>query len=202
MSTSWPSGTCQALLHLGDRRPRVGAPTDHDNATDRLPLAVPLGQPAPNLRSDGDVRHLLEQDGNPPRSGAQHDVLQITDLFHVAATADHKLALRHLHQTAPHLDVGTLDGRPHFVQRQPVGAQAHRVDLDLVLADEAADGSDLGDAFDRREPVLEVPVLKAPQLGQRAAVRVEHVHEGPADAGGVGAELRRDAPRQLVGQPG
>ena len=40
------------------------------------------------------------------------------------------------------------------------------VDLDLVLADEAANGRHLGDALDGGETVLEIPVLDGSQLGQ------------------------------------
>ena len=77
----------------------------------------------------------------------------------------------------------------------PRASQLVGVEKDLVLLAEAADGGDLGDSGHAFERVAQIPVLQAAQLLEieRAALVDERVLEHPADAGGVGAEHRRDA---------
>ena len=50
-----------------------------------------------------------------------------------------------------------------------------------------------------RQPVAQVPVLEAPEIGERVPSRVvdQRVLVDPADAGGIGADGRIDARRQL-----
>ena len=69
----------------------------------------------------------------------------------------------------------------------------------MVLPDESTDAGDFRDAGDARQFVLEVPVLDGPQLGEVVPIRLEGVHERPADAGCVGAKRGRDARGQLPG---
>ena len=73
-----------------------------------------------------------------------------------------------------------------------VGGQLVRIDVDLILLDEAADARDLGDAWHGGEPVAQIPVLEAAQLGQVVLPGLvnQRVLEDPADAGRVGADRR------------
>ena len=188
----------QPLLDPRDGRQRVGARSHHNDAAYRLALAVPVGETAPDLRPDGDVGDIGERERRPPGADAERDLLEVADVLDIAEPAHHVLAFAHLDQPPADVRVGALDGGLDGAERHTVGAQPHRVDLDLVLAHEAAEGGDLRDPVDRHQTVLEVPVLIGAQLGERAVGRVEDVHEGPPDPGGVGAELRRHAVGQLA----
>ncbi len=190
----------EPLFDFRDGRERVGAPADDDHATNGLAFTVPVGQAPADLGSDRHVGDVLEHEGHAPGPGPQNNVLEIPDLFDVAAPAHHELALGHLDQTTTDLDVRALDRPTHCLERQAVGAKPDRVDLDLVLANEAANRRHLRDAFDRRQAVLQVPVLIAPQIGQRTPIGVQRVHEGPADASRVRSELRGDPLRQIASQ--
>jgi hypothetical protein len=139
---------CEALLDLGDGGERIGAPADHDHTADCLAFAIPIGEAAADLGTDSDVGDIFEQDRYAPGATTQDSVLQIPDLLDVTPPPHHELALRHLDQPAADFDVRTLDRLLDSLQRQPVGAESNRIDLDLVLADEATDRRDFGDAFD------------------------------------------------------
>ena len=84
-------------------------------------------------------------------------------------------------------------------ERQVVGAQPVRIDVDLVLLDIAADRGDLGDAGDGVELVADEPVLERAQLAQRLRRALDRVPEDVPDAGGVRAERRRHARGQALG---
>jgi hypothetical protein len=79
-------------------------------------------------------------------------------------------------------------------QRDAVGAQLHRIDRHLVGLHEAADRGHFGDAVRLGQLVAHVPVLDRAQLGERLVLGEQGVLIDPADAGGVGPDLRRDAP--------
>ena len=74
-----------------------------------------------------------------------------------------------------------------------ISAKPHRVHLDLVLAHEPTNRCHFGHAVHRCQSIAQIPVLVAPQVCKRSFWGVENVHEGPADAGGIGTELRGDA---------
>ena len=93
-----------------------------------------------------------------------------------------------------------LADRPNDVaQGNAVGQELVRVDHDLVLLHESADGGDLGDARDALQGVAQVPVLQRAELLEVEPPGLVHerVLEHPADAGGVRAQGRRDA----LGEP-
>ena len=73
-------------------------------------------------------------------------------------------------------------------QREAVGLQFLRIDDDLVLLDEAADGRDLGDALCLCQLIAQIPVLDRAQLGKRARGAKDYILVHPADAGRVGPQ--------------
>ena len=147
----------------------VGAVAHDDDAADRLPVAVPLGDAAPHLGADGHRADVATAGSACRRRAAPTAAFSSSrGVGDVALDAQDVLGLRHLHDAAADLVVGALDRLPHLAQRDVVGAQLLRIDRDLILLDEAADAGDLGDALDRRELVLQVPVLDAAQLLQVA----------------------------------
>ena len=84
------------------------------------------------------------------------------------------------------------------LERQVVGAQPVRIDVDLVLLDVAADRRDFGDARHGVELVADEPVLQRAQVAQRQRRALDRVPEDVADAGRVGPERRRDAGGQRL----
>ena len=73
-----------------------------------------------------------------------------------------------------------------------------RVDRDLVFLDETADAGDFGDASRLGQLVTDIPVLDAPEVGQRLVLAGQRVLEDPADAGRIRPELRRHPGRQVA----
>ena len=187
-----------ARPHRRDHLARVGPVADDDDAADDLAFAVPFGQPAADLGADVHLRNVLQQDRRAVAVGADGDAPDVVDRLDVAAPAHHELLLRDLQQASARVAVAP----PHRLadprggdaeSAQPVG-----VDGDLVLAHEPAEAGDLRDAGDGAQLVLEEPVLERPQLAEVVAVRLQGVHEGPADAGRVRAQRRGHAVRKLT----
>src|SRR5439155_26658717 len=94
-----------------------------------------------------------------------------------------------LEQPAFDVVVARLDRLDDVLHADVVGGQLVRIDVDLVLLDEAADARYFSDARHRRQPVPQVPVLEPTQVGEAVLTRLvdERVFEHPADA-------RRGAP--------
>ena len=81
-------------------------------------------------------------------------------------------------------------------QRQVVGAQAIRIDVDLVLLDRTTDRSHLRNSGHCIELVANEPVLERPQFAERQRRALDRVPEDMAHAGGIGAQGWRDAGRE------
>ena len=200
---STPSGrpfriSASSRLDVVDDLPRVGSVADDDDPSDRLALAVPVGQAAPDLRPETDARDVLHEDGSPRPVDAERDLADVVERFDVPEAADHELLLRDLQQPPARVAVTVLNGLSHSGNRNAVGAEPVRIDGDLVLAHEAADARHLGHAPHARQLVLEEPVLDRTQLAEVVPVRPESVHECPTHTRGVRAECRRDARRQVA----
>jgi hypothetical protein len=117
---------------------------DHD-AAHHVALTVVVGDAPPHLRAQRHGGHVLDRDGRAV-FGLEHQLLEIADPLHVAAPAHHVLAARQLDQAAAHVVVALAHGLDHRFERQLVRGQRVRIDGDLVLADLAAHGRDLGHA--------------------------------------------------------
>jgi hypothetical protein len=73
---------------------------------------------------------------------------------------------------------------------------ASKMDVDLVLLDEAADARDLAHSFDGIELVAHVPVLDRPQFREVEALALDRVPVDLPESGRIGAEHGHDARRQ------
>src|SRR6185503_518286 len=111
-------------------------------------------------------------------------------LFDVAAAADHVLVARDLDHAPPDLLVGGAYGFRYVVKGDAVPEELIRVDVDLVLLDEAADAGHFGHARNTGERVPQVPILERAQLLKvmLSALVHQRILEDPADAGRIGAE--------------
>ena len=119
-------------------------------------------------------------------------------LFDVAAAAHVIFGRRDFENFSAHIAVAHLDRVDDVAERDVVGDELVRIEIDLVLLHEAADRRDFGDAFHRFQRVAQMPILKGTQLGEIvfAGVIDERVFVNPADAGGVRPDDRIDAFRQ------
>jgi hypothetical protein len=176
----------------------VLARAHHDDAAGHLALAVQLGDAAAHLRAHLHARHVAEAYRDTGVGGGQRNPAEIVERLQVPRCADHVLGLAQLEHRAPGLLVGLLDSVDHLPVRNVVGLEPRRVEHDLVLANHAAHGRDLGDVGDRLQLVLEEPVLERAQLGEvhAAAAVDERVFVHPSHAGRVGAEGRLGLRRQ------
>ena len=190
----------ETLAHALDHGARVLAVAhDHDPAHG-VAEAVEIADPAADLGAERDLGHVAQQHRRPERVGAQDRLLEVGGRADVAPAADHVLLARHLDEPAAHLDVGAAHRLGHLHDPEAVGLEPVRVDRDLVLLLEAAEGGHLRDARHRLQAVAQRPVLERAQVGEAVLPRVVHegVLEDPADAGGVRAHLGAHA----LGQDG
>ena len=183
-------------LDVLDHLERAGAVPHDDDATHGLALAVPLGEAPAHLGTDADGRDVPEQDGRAGGVDAERDLADVVRRGDVAAAADHELLLGGLEEPSADVAVAVLHGGADPGDGHPVRAQPVGIHRDLVLPDEAADARHLGHAGDAGQLVLQEPVLDRTQFGEVVPIRLERVHERPADAGGVRPERRRHARRQ------
>ena len=77
------------------------------------------------------------------RSSAEITVAEIIEALDVAAPSDHEFGFREFDEPPTDVVVTALDGAAHLRQRDVVGRERVGVDLDLILAHEAADAGDL-----------------------------------------------------------
>ena len=125
----------------------------------------------------------------------QHNVFNVRHVLDVAASAHIILRGGDLEDLSAHVAVAHLDGGYHIRERNVVGHERVRIEIDLVLLHEATDGRDFRHAFHRFQRIAQVPVLQRTQLGEIVFAGV--VHEGvfidPAHAGRIRANHRIDA---------
>ena len=105
---------------------------------------------APQVRPQHDLADVPDPD-RACRSGCAETtiVLEVGDRLRVAAAAHHVLGAAEFDQPAAHLVVAAAHRLDHPLDRDAVGLQPVRIDVHLVLAAEAAERRDLGDARDR-----------------------------------------------------
>ena len=106
--------------------------------------------------------------------GCNRNGLQIAQRPQIAEAANHVFGPAHFKQaSADFVRAGSNffnDGR----ERNTVGAKFFGIEIDLILANESADGGYLGDARNGFELVAQIPVLKAAQIRQAVLMAVVH----------------------------
>ena len=184
-------------LHVLDDIQGVLAEALQRDAADGFAFAVELGDAAPLVRAQLDPGDVLQQHRRAVL-GPERDLLQVLDALEVAMATDDVFGFGHLDRAAADVHVAGANGVTDLRERDAVGAQALRIDDDLVLLREAADAGDLGHAGRLGDLVAGEPVLDRAQLGERFLRALDDILIDPADAGGVGTERRRHAGRQVL----
>ena len=181
-----------------DRREGVFSVAHDDDPADGFAFAVQVHQAAAQLGPQVYMGDVPDQDGRAVLVHPDGRVLYVLDGLDVAQTSHHELGLAHLDQSAAHVVVAALQGRAYFRQGNVVGQQLVGIDLDLVLLDVTADGSHFGHPGHAHQLIAQKPVLDGAQLLKVVPVSaVDHIFEGPADAGGV----RSQGGRHAAGKP-
>ena len=187
----------QPRLDVVDDGQRIRAVTLEGDGARHLAVAVQFGDAAALVGAEFDPGDVLHPQ-RCPGIGLQHDVFDVFDAPEVAAAAHDEFEFGHLDRAAADVDVARTDRIAEFLQRDALCPEAARVDDHVVLFDEAADGSDFGDALRLRDRVPDRPVLQRPQLGQGHFLGNDGVLVDPAHAGGVRSQGRRDPGRQFA----
>src|SRR5437867_13018650 len=138
-----------------------------------------------------DVANIFQIDGRAVFH-FEDDVLDVLNLFDVAAAADIILGCGDLEDFAADVGVARFDGADHLAERDVVGNESVWIEIDLVLLHEAANRRDFGDTFHRGERVTQIPILNGTQLREIVlpAVVNQRVFIDPTDTGRVRADDR------------
>jgi hypothetical protein len=140
----------------------VDAVARHDHAAHRLGAVL-----VERAGAEG-VAELHRRDVTDVDGGAvlrrEDDVLQVGRRLDQTQPAHDRPLPGLLDDVPADVLVRAPDGLDHGRERQPVGAQAVRVDVDLILLDVAADRRHLGHARHRVQLVADEPVLQRAQV--------------------------------------
>ena len=183
-----------ARLHRIDHDLGIDARACDDHTADRLARA-PDQRCDTKRVADLDVGDLLDVDRCAIR-GAHDNLLDVVHRGDQADASHDQPGAVGLQDVAPDIDVALTHGGHDRAQRHFVLAQAIRIDVDLVLLDEAADGCHLGHARDRIELIAHEPVLERPQFSKGQRGTFEGVPKHVTDTGGVGSERRDHTGRE------
>ena len=97
-------------------------------------------------------------------------------------TDDHRL-LAAADQRPSGIAIIRFDGLRHLCNGELVLLERERVDCDVVLLDEPAEGDDIGDTFHLREPRCDDPILDLAQFHLGESFSFKDVAIELADAG-------------------
>ena len=109
------------------------------------------------------------------------DVADVADRSHEADAAHVERLLAEREPLAADVLVGVGERRDQLRQRQVLPLELIGVDLDVILLRVAAEADDVDDAGHLTELLLEDPVLRRLQVGQRVALADDAVAEDLAD---------------------
>ena len=193
----------QSRLHPLDDFQGIAAVAHDDNAGDDLSRAVEVRGAAPDVRTEHDLTDIPDADRRAILT-CKNDALDVPGRLGVTAPANHVLGPGRLEQACADLTVAGTHRIRHAGDRDPVGAQAIRIDVDLILLSEPAERCDLGHARNRFQVILEIPVLVRAQLRQTVPARfvLQDVLKNPAQTGRIGTDLGFDPRGQPRGRAG
>ena len=188
----------QLRLDAVDDPQGVLSEAHHDDAADHLTATIELGHTPPHVRSHTNLCHVLHPDRCPAGIRAEPDLPDVIGRGQIATAAHHVFPTRELQQAPRDIVVARSDRAHHVGDRQVVRGEPVGVEVHLILLDEPPDRGHLSHAGHTGQPVPQMPVLEAPELGQVVLAGLVHqgVLEDPADAGRVGPDRRVDAVRQ------
>ena len=172
---------------------RVLAVPHHHDAADRF-AAVLFQHAAAELRAEADGRHRAHGDRRAGGGiGLDDDLLDVALRRDPADAADNVLGIPLVNHAAADRRIRARDRRVHFSERDAVGSQLERIDVDLIFDRIAADRGDLRDAGDRIELITNGPILQGAEPAEVLPVPFDGVPEDLTEGRRVGGQIRRDS---------
>src|SRR5262249_17650297 len=110
-----------------------------DNPADGFALAVEFGDAAADVRPEPYLGDVAYANRRASLVRAERDALDVPDRRQVAAAAHHVLASRAFEQAPFDVVVAHLDGVDHLLGADVVCGELVRIEIHLILLDEAAD---------------------------------------------------------------
>src|SRR5204863_2529315 len=129
---------------------------DDDPAND-FATPVEFSNTAPDIAAEMDVANIFQIDGRAVFD-FENNVLDVLDLFDVAAATDVVLGRGDFENFAADIRVTHLNRVDDFAERDVVGNESVWIEIDLVLLHEAANRRDFGDTFYRSARVPQLPL--------------------------------------------
>src|SRR6185503_4963722 len=178
----------------GDDLVGVDIGSCHHHAAHRFVRALDQRSHSERI-ADPNVCNLLNKYGHTAAL-ANHDVLNVIHRLNETDAADDRPGAVRFDDIASDVRIASANRFDHFAEREAIGPEPVRIEIDLVLLDGSADGCHLGHTGDGIQLVPDEPVLQASQLAERQPIALDRVPEDVPDAGGIRTECRGDACRQ------
>src|SRR5512133_1946003 len=173
----------------------MGAVARHNDTADRL-FAILVEESTAELGPQLHTRNITHIHWSAIRR-RDRNVFNVLELLDQPKPANHVFAVADFEHLGAYIVVAALHCREHIAHRDAVGSQLQRIDIDLILPNEAPDTRDLSHTGNRIELVLDVPVLN--RMQSPAIVRAFHrIPEHLAHTGRVRPQHRGHSDRQEV----
>ena len=150
-----------------------------------------------HVRPNRDLGYVSQRD----RRSAAHanaNGLKVFDRTYVAPAPHHVFRPAQLYGSPSDIVVAHADRVSNGLDRNAVRGKFVRIQIDLILLDEASQARHLSDSFDARQLIAQIPVLQTSELREIvfAALFHQRVLKHPADSGGIGSQDRRHTLRK------
>src|SRR6185369_6936248 len=102
------------LFDIENHLAGIGAVANDHDAADRFAFAVQLGDAAPHVRPELDVRDLAQENGHTLFADPHRDFAQVFEVLDVTAHTQDKFLFGHLDRAATHFAIAAFDGHRDF----------------------------------------------------------------------------------------
>src|ERR1700730_15976716 len=174
---------------------RVLACPSHDYSADRFGAVLDQGSSTECVADLDGAQTLHENSRAAMRT--HHDISDIIELFHQAKPAYDGPGTVLGDDITAHIRVARHHGAHHHAERNAVGAQQVRIDINLVLLHRAPDARYFGNSGDRIELIADIPVLQSAQIAHIQPHALHRVPEDVAHPCRVRSERRHNTSRKL-----
>ncbi len=141
---------------------RVLTRSRHDHAADRFGAVLDQGC-GPECVTELDGTEILHEHRRAVMR-TDYDIADVVEIFDQAKAAHDGPGTILGNNIAPHIRVARHHRPHHRAERNAVGAEPVRIDINLVLLHRAADARYFGNARDRIELIANIPVLQRAQV--------------------------------------
>ncbi len=141
------------------------AADEHQRGAEHRLAAVDAAGAGPQVATDGDVRNFPDANGDVAMR-RDHDIADLGKLFDPAGGAHHVALAEALDVIGAARRIIGFDRRNELRDRKTEAGELHRIGLDPVLLDVAADGVGAGDTRDALHLRADDPVLDGAQVDE------------------------------------